>query len=57
MTKRNRDIFIVIELINNWFEVREPTTNTTEGSEGDTGNLGTIGTSSDSITTNGWVVK
>ena len=57
MTKRKRDIFTVIESINNWFEASDPTTNTTEDPKGDTGNLGTIGTSSDSITTNGWVVE
>ena len=57
MTKRKRDIFTIIESINNWLEASEPTTNTIEGSEGDTGNLGTIRTSSDSITTNGWVVE
>ena len=57
MTKRKRDIFTIIESINNWLEASEPTTNTIEGSEGDTGNLGTIHTSSDSITTNGWVVE
>ena len=54
MTKRKRDIFTVIESINNWFEASEPTTNTFEGPEGDTGCLGTIGTSSDHLTTNGW---
>ena len=56
MTKHKRDIFTVIESINNWFEASEPTTNT-KGSEVAIGNLGTIDTSSDSIMTNGWVVE
>ena len=55
MTKRKRDIFTVIESINNWFEAGEPTTHTTEDHEGDNGNRGAIGASSDLATTNGWL--
>ena len=49
MTKRKRDIFTVIESINNWFEASDPTTNVTEGSEGETSGPRAVGTSSDSI--------
>ena len=50
MTKRKRDIFTVIESINNWFEASEPTTNVIEGSEGEASSPRVIGTSSDPTT-------
>ena len=57
MTKRKRDIFTVIESINNWFEAIEPNTNTSEGPEGEAVGLGAIGTSSDHITTHSGVAE
>ena len=57
MTKQKRNIFTVIESINNWFEASEPTTNTTEGSEGEASSLRVIGTSSDPIKNHSGVVE
>ena len=49
MTKRKRDLFTVIESINNLFEASNLTTNVTEGSEGETSGPRVVGTSSDPI--------
>ena len=57
MTKRKREIFTVIESINNWFEASDSITHTAEGSEGGAGWFLTSDTSSDSITTNGCGVE
>ena len=49
MTKRKRDLFTVIESINNLFETSNLTANATEGSEGETVGPRVVGTSSGPI--------
>lgn len=50
MTKRKRDIFTVIESINNWFEASEPAANAPEGLGKEASNPRISGTSSDPTT-------
>ena len=50
MTKRKRDIFTVIESINNWFEASELNTTTSDGPEGHTNHPITTQGSSNSLT-------
>ena len=52
MTKRKRDIFTVIESINNWFEVGEQHASTSEASEAIANHLVTGTPSSDPVTAN-----
>ena len=52
MTKRKRDIFTVIESINNWFEAGEHCTITSEASEASANHLVTGTTSHDPLTAN-----
>ena len=53
MTKRKRDIFTVIESINNWFEASEHNTSTSEDPEGNVNHLVANSASSDRLTVNG----
>ena len=53
MTKRKRDIFTVIESINNSFEASEHNTNTSEDPEGNVNHLVVNSVSSDPVTVNG----
>ena len=53
MTKRKRNIFTVIESINNKFEASAHNTSPLEDSEGDANHLVTSSTSSAQLTTNG----
>ena len=57
MTKRKRDIFTVIESINNWFEANKHDTNTSEDPEGNANHLVASSASSDPVTVNGLNAK
>ena len=57
MTKRKRDIFTVIESINNWFEASAHNTSPLEDSKGDANHLVTSSASSDQVTANGLAVE
>ena len=57
MTKRKRDIFTVIESINNWFEASEHYTRPAEDHEGASSRLGPISDPTTIVTTNDWAAK
>ena len=57
MTKRKRDIFTVIESINNWFEASEPCTNSTADHEGVSSGPEHISDLGTSIMVNGWAAE
>ena len=57
MTKRKRDIFIVIESINNWFKANEHYTNPTEDHEGVPSYPEPISDPVGSVTVNDWAAE
>ena len=57
MTKRKRDIFTVIDSINNWFEASAHNTSPLQDSEGDADHLVNSSTSADQVPANGLVAE
>ena len=57
MTKRKRDIFTVIESINNWFEASEHSSIPTEDHQVAPIYPGPINAPSTKVTTNGWTAE
>lgn len=57
MTKWKRDIFTVIDSINNWFEASAHNTSPLEDPEGDANHLENSSTSADQVTAKGLVAE
>ena len=57
MPKRKRDIFTVIESINNWFEASNPDSHSSSAHEGVSSGHETTGDTLTQLTVNGWVAE